>query len=485
MPVDQYGLIPEGLGAGSYNLNTLTIGGVDVTAMIDITTLKITSALSDRVDELDVDVVDSALSLAIANEQEVICTDASGNRLFGGWVAGIQRDYEGRTRRWAVKAREYGIILDQRRINRIYESTADNTAIADFMSAYVPEISTGGVTFIANLDKKQFARHTAREALQAIADYTGGEFYVDYLKVLHYFAPGAVTAPYALSDVPDYAASYPYHNWTYEVDSSQLKNRVIVLGGVYEAAPLTEVFTGDGATTVFTTAHPKPAPQSVTVAGANVVVGMVSVNHYADGYGVLVDDVKKTWTFAVAPAAGAAIDLTYRYQAPVQVQVVSYGSYAQYGRYYDGFINDSGLLSQQAALDRGQTELAEYAFAREIAKCRVTQPGLRAGQVVSVTSALDSLSAHPMLVQKVTTKGLGGGLFEYELELGNYNPDLLMQVLGIAQTTQRTTMAQDFLQEFANLTDGMTMAENPVATAHTGAYTYGDGLAKWGLATWG
>lgn len=472
----------------------ILVGGVDVTTYVDIESIRIDNTLSERVDICDFTVYDDTGVLFFGDEQEVIITDAASNIVFGGWMNNPKFHMEGLVNVWECEAREYGIILDQRRVNRTYVDVADTLAIADpnqgLIPLYVPELSTS-VTFIANIDRKQFPRQTVREALRAICNYTGGDFFVGYDKVLHYFPPGGITAPFGLSDNPDFVTTFPVFDWVFERDSTQIKNRIIVHGGEYVSSPFTEVFSGDGTTTVFTTKHPKPQPMTVTVAGVVYAVGLSAVNTYADGFAVLVDDVNKTWTFQSPPANGASIALQYQYRAPIQIQVISAASRNLYGRYYDDFINDHGLLSQQAAIDRGNADLNQFAFTRELATCKTLQPGLRSGMLINVTDAHtktsdgSALSSHPMLIQQVTTTGLGGGYFQYELQLGNYNQDILMQIVGYAQESQRTTMTVDFLSEFATISDSTTTGDTQVATPHTGAYHWGDAAMKWGFFQWG
>lgn len=486
--------IPEGLAGFTSYAWTLMIGSTDATTYVDIESIRIENVLSERVDIFDFTLYDGTGELFVGDEEEVVLTDAAGTIIFGGWMNNPKFHMDGLTHIWECEAREYGIILDQRRVNRTYVNVTDIAAIADsnigLIPLYAPELATD-VSFIMNIDRQQFPRQTIREALRAICDYTGGDFYVGYDKVLHYFKPGGIEAPFALSDSPDYATTYPMFDWVYERDSTQLKNRVIVHGGEYISSPFTETFTGDGATTVFTTEHPKPQPMLVTVAGTTLAVGLSALNKYSDGFAVLVDDVNQTWTFQSPPASGDSVVLQYQYRAPIQVQVISVASHLLYGRYYDDFINDQSLLSQQAAIDRGNSDLAQFAFTRELATCKTLQPGLRSGMVVNVTDAhtRDSnggtLSAHPMLVQQVTTTGLGGGYFQYELQLGNYNQDILMQIVGYAQESQRTTMTIDFLSEFATVDDDVTPADTQIATPHTGGYNWGDTAMRWGFFQWG
>ena len=474
---------------------SITINGVDFTTYVDIETIKIENHLSERVDLCDFTVVDDTGSLFIPDEAEVIITDVNGAKVFGGWMSNPKFSSVATSHVWACEAREYGALLDQRRVNRIYTNVTDLDAITNpnsgLIPLYAPELSTSGVVHVGTIDRMQFPRQTLREALKAIAEYVGADFWVDYDKVLHWQAPGGISSPFNLSDNPDYAASYPMQDWQYQRDTSQLKNRITVQGGQYTSSVFSETFFGDGVTLDFVTEHDKPIPVAATVGGVSKKVGLSALNSYADGFDILVDDVNRTWIFQTAPGSGVQIVLQYTFKAPIQVQVISSASYLQFGRYYDDFINDQGLLSEEAAITRGQAELNEYALAREVADCSTLQPGLRAGMVIGVTesSTKDSdgnpLSNHPMLIQSVVTTGLGGGWFEYKLQLGSYNKDILMEIVGLGQQQIRTSLAVDFLSDFASQSDTVTATDSVSATPHTGGYTYGDGVAKWGFATWG
>ena len=80
-----------------------------------------------------------------------------------------------------------------------YRSDINSTTYVSQLETAMPALVLDGMTL--------------REALDAICSVTGGRYYVDESKNLHYFAAESNAAAWSLSDSPDGATSYGYRNF--------------------------------------------------------------------------------------------------------------------------------------------------------------------------------------------------------------------------------------------------------------------------------
>lgn len=111
---------------------------------------------------------------------------------------------------------------------------SDQSAIRYIIDNTLPGIiDTTDVDSITVLDAMALSGVTARQALENICQLSGGNFWVDQNKALHYHSPSATPAPFAISDTPDYATTFPglFADYQYSQDFSNPGNRITVFGG--------------------------------------------------------------------------------------------------------------------------------------------------------------------------------------------------------------------------------------------------------------
>ncbi len=72
---------------------------------------------------------------------------------------------------------------------------------------------------------------TLAEFMDEICQQTGGSWYVDYAKALHYFLVESEAAPFGISDVPDGTTTFLYDQLVLSEDSIDLKNAVLYIPG--------------------------------------------------------------------------------------------------------------------------------------------------------------------------------------------------------------------------------------------------------------
>ena len=213
----------------------VTIGGVDRSAAVHTDSLKIEQSAQDFKAICSFAIDDPAVAIAVAS-RAAVTVDDNGTRLFAGEVANVDDELlslalDGRRR--PVTCHDYNVLVEEAVIDgeEAYVGDSDADIIRDLFTKYRADVTTG--MFIATIDASMtitFTDISLRQALDEICSLTGGLWYVDEQKRLHYFATEANVAGWYLSDTPDGVTSFPYNSIKRRRDASTLVNQVLVVG---------------------------------------------------------------------------------------------------------------------------------------------------------------------------------------------------------------------------------------------------------------
>jgi len=218
-------------------LMNILIDGVNLRDYVQDKTIRIESSGSNIAATASLEVEDrlgQAPWIAIYEKQEIIIEDEA-TRLFGGHIAFLEDTHGGRFRNWRIRASDYTLRLEEIVVQSQswVVNTPDDTIIAELFAAWLPEIDA--TTYVDNLRNDmpamEFEAVNVREAMDHICRKTGGMYYVDFYRRLHYFsADEGVDAPFYLSTEPDMVNSFPYEEFKRNRDATKLINRVLVVG---------------------------------------------------------------------------------------------------------------------------------------------------------------------------------------------------------------------------------------------------------------
>lgn len=181
------------------------------------------------------ELVDQAGAITMSTEDEV-WAKVGGTKAFGGHINVLEhtQDSEVGPRVYRFTAQDYTLKLDDSVIDhpkaRGSESLADRVAwVLGFLSY---GITTTGVSLPSETSERaEYDGMTVREALDQLSDEHRLSYYVDFDKDLHLFRAEIVSAPFELDDdAPDYAASFPYRDFSDTRDSVELAQRIYVIG---------------------------------------------------------------------------------------------------------------------------------------------------------------------------------------------------------------------------------------------------------------
>ncbi len=371
-------------------------------------------------------------------------TTVRENRYFYGYILKRKRIYSGNNRTIQIDAVSPGYFLKKVLSSSTYNQQAGNFILTDLIATYLSlYITTNHVITTASdttFDTVSWNDVYLSDAFQSVVKTSGWDYFVDAWNDLHYQPPGYTQTAFGLSDNPDGVTTFPYYDYEWISDGSQVSDRITVHGGghAWIAPATTDLFNGTGSNKTFTLTNQPHAVHSITVGGTAKVVGLKGINTYSQGYDVLVDKPNSQIVFNVAPVSGTNnVVCTYTYLGPALVRLTDAGAVAANGSVpiFDAKVEDSTLVTQADAYQHGLEELIQYSTPMTTLRLKTQQP-LQIGDTIGITSDGDNLNNQPFMIQRVKIRPLGTGIdgkqiLEYEAELGPYVHDLAHLLLHV------------------------------------------------------
>lgn len=452
----------------------LKIGGVNKSSSLRADSLRIESVITKQIDTCRFTLTGEH-TLTEGSDEVIISNVAETTRYFAGYIARVKRGVEGITKLHLIDCQDYSVLLDAVLVNKVFVDKTDAYILNALFAEYLPEINA--VTYVETgktHDRIVLNRVTLRAVVDMLAEDSALDWYVDYSKNLHYFTPAANAAPFGISDSPDNVTTFPCSRLDYEHEATKLINLVTIEGGFYKSEDISFEIPGNAQTLELLLPYKMHGP----VAGGNLLVykntgsdvtptwtaqgvGIDHVDTLGGGIDVLLNFDEKLLKFASAPPnLKRAVKATGRYDVPVLVKVRSTASYALYGRWYEDKIIDQTIDSRDWAKLRGKGILAGSAFAKERGSFTCLQDGLTSGQLIYIVNAKKGLDGY-YLINRLTTRILGGTQCEYTAQFGEYNPDLVDILLGLKrQAVQyRARREDEVLTELFEQEEDLALAE--------------------------
>lgn len=478
---------------------SVTIDGRNASLELDPDRFAIQSVLGRAVDTAKLWLVNPAVEPDLW--QEVVISDATLLRLFGGYITHLSwRDGPDGGRIVEVTASDYGILLTKvQNVKREFENTTDAEMLGTLFQEHLPDFDVATYTYaLLNYERKRFNRVSLDAVLDDLAEAAGATWYVDAYKNLHYFASEEARAPYGLSDTPDWEATYPAENLVVDAEGAGVINRVEVVGGSYLSEDATFYLPGTGEDTRVSLPFRLHAPSGQTaiqvwrndgtqavpvwtaltvkagyldeLAGANDVL-----YYYSEG----VLEQQSNW-----PDLPNALKVTGRYDVPLRARLRNEASYELYGRWFDGVLVNEDIIDKQTAKLAGKGYLAERAFGATSISCDVRQPGLRSGMTIHLADGLHGLDGDYLIQSCTATIGIGGAVV-YGLELGAYDADLIDMIVRIArQARPKAAWREDeVLDDIFTEQEALPLAETAGLATSESPYYYKE--CDYGFSTWG
>lgn len=512
---------------------TLTIGGANFLPQYKTGSAKITAQIQNKGDTLEMTIIKKSAQSAPQVGQEIIFKDGS-RFLFGGFVTKITPTEfgVGQLIEYVVEATDYTYLLVNKYAQSSYASKTLAYIVADLLTNYMDAgygLTSTGVATGPTVATVAFNHISLRQCFENLAKITGFIWWVGYDKNIYFIDPAAaVAAPEQITD-----AIKNHESISIVVDAAQVRNDIVILGGVAESNSYQQVFVGDGQAREWILLYPVTTMTSIelNVGGAGYVSKAVGVDPKDSDagndfmYSPTRGSIRCTAT-TTTPAAGGTptlVRVTFTYPLPVLTEVQSAPSILAMKALEGGdgihsyTINDSTILSLGQAQQRALKELDAFANPTLSGEF-ITRTGLLSagsyfspGQALTVNLPVWGISVNTVyIIQKVvTTLDESGSAIEY-----HYDVTFGGRLLGVVDFLQALASPEEPLDtsgeiqkikalaevvtitetitrnnNVKNVTDTVTIAESISKTNVTPPFKWGVNATAnkgiWGKSEWG
>ena len=412
-----------------------------------------------KLDHATFTIDDPTNAISLGRGKTVVVEDFndSNTRFFGGVLTEVTDYTYGLGRRFDCKALDWTFLLDRALVNFTYRGKSDQFVITDATDGIFAKSETDllgfGLTVStvnvqegnANTQFLQFKRQTIRDIMDTLRDMTvTGRFvwYVDPFKKVVYEAFGTTSHAFHLSDAPDDVDSFAYMGLRRNRSITKVINQVTVEGAflreLYADIAATDlVFDGNATTVKHSLKHlwqaatgntrikifqnngadAKPpwgteAEKTVGLAGSDTLLSKDT----------LWDPAARILEWATAPPNKTHSFRVEgdRLRALIHTEPLD-SSINDLGGIYGYSVKDVTLLSDKHVELRAQAELAKRGAEAERLSLRTTKDGITPGQNIGLVNSILGIGSASVpaeyLVDKVTTRLLGGQVADYGIQL--------------------------------------------------------------------
>lgn len=231
-------------------VSTVLVGGVNVSSYMNFNTNppRFENVLTNQVDSMDV-VLFGADSVDLTELQDVTLMNGS-EILFSGPLlhVNVSRGASGAQNKYTLTVGDYSVDLNGVEVKKWYKGYTDAAIIADMVveSGYTGFDATTYVASLKTHEEFLVNGETLAEVLPRLCELSGGDWYVDYEKNIHYFSIDEFYAPYNISDVPGEAGCQTCEELEVDRDATGIANKIRLIGGTYLSPDKDEYVTGNG-----------------------------------------------------------------------------------------------------------------------------------------------------------------------------------------------------------------------------------------------
>lgn len=462
---------------------SIEINGVDVTEYLDLETFEVTIvSILKKIPECTFDLFDVPASVSINKWMTVEIKD-NVDVIFSGYVMNPEGEESDLTYciNWTVSCVGQAKLLSTKLVRAQKFDNQDDSYIINYLiTQYLPEVDA--LTYVSTLrtfPEIPFGRKYLSDVLDYLCSITGGSYYIDYRKALHYFGSEVIASDFGFSDTPDLSTTYPYRNFREIDNGNENYNVVEVVGGYYLSVDETSYHAGNGSSNRIMLPLKYQAPtgySSILVwrndgtEGAPVWTQMIVKAAYlytADWstdclyyYQEKILEQQDAW-----PNLTNAIKITARYEAKVRVRVEDPDAIESVGREIEYPYYDDSIIDKEVARALGRELLAQSANSKTY-KFETEKRGLIAGMMVPVKNDTFSVDTS-LLIQKVTTNISVGGMVKSIVEVGKYHPTLVDILVNLkkASSKSETYTSEGSLDSLKTFTETISATETTSVTA--------------------
>lgn len=413
----------------------------------------------------------------------VIISDTALGNIFGGIIVKIDTNFHGSPdnfKTWSVECDDYSAVLDRRLVVESYSAQTAQAIIEDIITKYVDSGFTSSIAAGSpTIEAITFDYVPVSECLKELADYVGWAWTISPTKVISFYNPEVLLQPAPITIVPGAA----FKDLKIKIDTTNLRNRVYVIGGTMLSDVFTYEVKADGVATVWNLPH-KPHDISMTVGGVAKTVGTEYLHDDAD-YDYMMnyqDKFVRCSSITSAPASGTTIHFEYKYDVNVITIAEDITSQAAVAAVqgndgvYEYVLVDTALTNLEAAEAAGLSDIRENGNPSITGSFNTLVSSMtyldtwEPGQIVDINLP-DKGLVNSYLVRKVNLELWGTSDWLYKISFGGRLlgiDDFLKALISDQKSSARTEAAA--LLKYVCGSETPTITDTLITTAQTTPY---------------
>jgi hypothetical protein len=470
----------------------LTIDAIDKSSLVNWQSIKREQVLSKEPDKLSflIKKHDGQTYKPVVGNEVVLTINSI--KEFGGYIIELQEDVEGRLEYIKCICKDYTHELDRQLVSKTYQAQTVNDIIADLIGTFATGITDNNVNCPTVIDSVTFNYLPISKCLERLTDIVEGfDWYIDYDKDIHFFLSESVASSFDLTDT---SGNYVYNSLSLREDTHQLRNEVIVRGGLLTSETLrTEYVSGDGTKTVFPLATKFANLPEVKISGVTKTVGIENLD--VTGFDCYWNYNEKSLKFTVAPASGTSNITVKEYpQYPLILQKRNEASITSYGL-FQSVIVDKNIRDLETAGLRADVELLKYSEPEKTADFLTYTSGLMTGQTINIQSTIRGIN-QDYKIQSIrsTLKTPDTGELVHEVSCVTAEDlginDILARLLIKNPSDQIEIQADEFVERIRQFRDSLDFGFDETVTVSSifaliFTWTSGTNPLVWDFGVWG
>jgi hypothetical protein len=468
---------------------TLTINGTNRVSLVDWKSLKREQILSKEADKLSFLIKKfNGQTYKPTSGDEVVLT-IGATKEFGGYIVEMEEEGEGTVEYIRCICKDYTHDLDRQLVSKTYEAMTVNAIIADLTTTFASGITDNAVNCPVTIDSVTFNYLPISRCLTRLTELVDGfEWYIDYDKDIHFFETASTASAFDLTDT---SGNYVYNSLSVREDTHQLRNEVIIRGGLLTSTTLrTEYLSGDGTKDVFPLATKFANLPTIEVASVAKTVGVENID--PAGFDCYWNYNEKSLKFVTPPASGTSnITVTQYPQYPLILQKRNEASIATYGL-FQHVIVDKNIRDLDTAGLRADVELLRYSTPEKTASFLTYTSGLMTGQTINVQSTIRGID-EDFKVQSIRSylRTPDTDELTHEVECVTAEDiginDILARLLIVNPSDQIEIQEDEFVSRIRQTTESFTIVDSTPTNSKTSPpyrWTTGTTTLVWGFGTW-
>lgn len=424
----------------------LLINSIDRTSILTQSSVIIDEYDGDVIDTLTFELDDQENATTISEGHDVVLEnfDDDTDRFFGGIVMDVNLTVLGLGRTITITASDWKVILDRSYFTAEYDDITDKAIIqAAFTEAEVTEIDTNTLVQSARvLDKLVFRGTSLRQLLDVVRGITSYYWDVNPFKELIYRPYGNNPLTFSFTETPDEVTTFPYYDIALTNEIGQF-NAVEIHGASKLSEIIDQTYSGNGTRkrfkmgldfTLSTEDYPlifrglegaePDIPEVERNTGTDVspvwTAQTVGVEEQDSGKDVLWNPAAAQVLWTVAPPNFANNSWRISGRGFVRAAYVARDedAIAEAGRVFNKVLTLEEVEDDDQAQDVAEAFLREQG-PRTYVEFRFQKDGVKVGDSIAITNTPLELTATVLQVHQLSTRLLGGEIFEYRVVLRN------------------------------------------------------------------